>query len=107
MPVNYLKQYSIMASIKFLKKIDSFLDNAFAETWVFFVSGALLFIGTLAHGIAHYVYGAGLSDVFFRMWVPLFIVIYLLWMVSYYREMTRKGLPLFPKILIKHGMSDV
>jgi hypothetical protein len=82
-------------------------ENSFAEVWVFFFTGSLLMAGTVLHIIAHCVFGAGLSLVFYRMWAPVFIIIFLLWMLSFYRKMTFDSLPLFPKVLIKHGMTDV
>jgi hypothetical protein len=95
-----IKNY--LADISAIRKLMDEKDEAtYVENWAYSVFGLLVLIGT---GIMTWLYYSpqGLNPTAnIIIWVTIFIIAFFIEVLSWFREMSRKSLPLFSKKLFK------
>ncbi|MBN2039661.1 MAG: hypothetical protein JW864_06445 [Spirochaetes bacterium] len=81
-----------------LIKVD---EKPIYENWVFSTAGILFIIGSIIHYIYYKLQSGTLTDSFFRIWIPVILLMLFLEPVALVRKMAKEALPVFSKTIIK------
>jgi hypothetical protein len=76
-------------------------ERSIFETWVFFTYGIILILGAIANYLMLTLLELSVSDVFFRLWLPLLIIMSLLEPIALFRKMVKESLPIMSKTVTK------
>jgi hypothetical protein len=76
-------------------------EKSIFETWVFFAYGIILILGSITNYLILTFLEVSISEVFFKLWIPLLIIMSLLEPIALIRKMSRESLPVFSKTVIK------
>ncbi len=76
-------------------------EKSIFETWVFFAYGIILILGAIANYLILTFLEVTISGIFFKLWIPLLIIMGLLEPIALIRKMSKESLPVFSKTVIK------
>jgi hypothetical protein len=97
------KYASDLATIKSL--LLSVEEKTLIEIWAFLTWGVIILIGTGLHALMRFYYHLDYSDVFYIIWLPLFLIAIFLETAAWIKKISRDSLPFFSRPMIKFWLS--
>jgi hypothetical protein len=76
-------------------------EKSIFETWVFFAYGVILILGAIANYLISTFLEISVSGLFYKLWIPLLIIMCFLEPIALVRKMARESMPVFSRTVIK------
>ena len=75
-------------------------EKFFYDPWYFYIEGVCVLSGTCAQYLLTGT-GVALSSIFYNMWIPLIILMFLIETFAWIKKVNKEGLPYFARYVIK------
>jgi hypothetical protein len=99
---------------KYLKDIETIKDlladvdkRPLYESWVFYVWGGLIAIGSLIHFLVEKSYNLPIGEIFLKIWLPVILAMAFFEFLALIRNLTKQSLSIFSRGIVKLYMSMI